>query len=153
MANTLVHPVPRALGRLIRALLLNREHAEPRRHERHERDHAMRLRADIWVSAYLRRLGVEGVSGVLRRRGAAEAGAIFVKLDRLDGTAVLFGPAPQSEMRDDGIERVWTRVHKGETIDTLDAEARLRREIDFDPDVWIVEVEDRQGRSFLDLAA
>lgn len=113
----------------------------------------MRLRADIWVSAYLRRLMVEGISGVLRRRGAAEAGAIFVKVDLLDGTAILYGPAPQSEMRDDGIERLWHRVHKSELIDPADAELRLRRQIEFDPDLWIVEVEDRQGRSFLDLAA
>ena len=49
----------------------------------------MRLRSDIWVSAYLRRCAAQGVVAVLRRRGAAEAGAIFVKLDRLDGTAAL----------------------------------------------------------------
>jgi hypothetical protein len=54
-----------------------------------------RLRSDFWVSAYLRRLGVEGLVGALRRRGAAEAGAIFVKLDLLDGRAQLYAPAPK----------------------------------------------------------
>ena len=43
-------------------------------------------------------------------------------------------------------------MHREDWIDPLAAEERLRREISFDPDLWIVEVEDRQGRDFLDLA-
>jgi hypothetical protein len=112
----------------------------------------MRLRADIWVAAYLRRCAVEGAVATLRRRGAAEAGAIFVKVDRLDGRAALYAPAPQSELAERGIERLWSRAHKDEWIDPGDVEKRLAREIDFDPDLWIVEVEDRHGRSWLDLA-
>jgi hypothetical protein len=111
----------------------------------------MRLRADIWVSAYLRRCAIEGAFAVLRRRGAAEAGAILVKLDRLDGVAALFGPAPQSELKD-GEDRLFGRLHKAEWIDSAEAEARLNREISFDPDLWIIEVEDKKGRSFLDQA-
>lgn len=110
----------------------------------------MRLRSDIWVAAYLRRCGVEGIAAVLRRRGAAEAGAILVKIDRLDGTGALFGPAPQSEVERD--ERLFARLHSAEWIDTAAAEMRLKREIGFDQDLWVVEIEDRLGRSFLDLA-
>ena len=112
----------------------------------------MRLRADIFVAAYLRRCMSEGAYAVLRRRGAAEAGAIFVKVDRLDGTCALYGPAPQTELADAGIDRIWTRLHKEESIGLADAEARLRKEISFDPDIWIVDVDDRAGRCFLDLA-
>ena len=114
----------------------------------------MRLRSDIWVAAYLRTRLAEGVAAVLRRRGAAEAGAIFVKIDRLDGHAALYGPAPQSGAMDleAGIERLFARVHRGEWIDPAEAEKRLEREIAFDPDLWIVEVEDREGRPRLDLA-
>ncbi len=107
-----------------------------------------RLRTDFWVSAYLRRCGVEGVVAVLRRRGAAEAGAVLIKIDRLDGTATLLGPAPQSEAEDSG-ERRFVPVHRDDHLDGLAAEARLAREIGFDPDLWIIEVEDRAGRSFL----
>jgi len=109
-----------------------------------------RLRSDIWVSAYLRRCNVEGAYAVLRRRGADEAGAIFIKVDLLDGTALVYGPAPQSEVSEDA-DRVFTALNKGGFLDPLQAEERLRREIDFDPDLWIVEVEDRAGRCFLDL--
>lgn len=111
----------------------------------------MRLRSDIWVSAYLRRCAVENAFAVLRRRGAAEAGAIFVKIDRLDGTCALFGPAPQSELAQSETGRAWVRLHQAETITTHEAEEKLRRQISFDSDLWIVDVDDRQGRHFLDL--
>ena len=111
----------------------------------------MRLRADIFVSALLRRCAVENVPAMLRRRGAAEAGAIFIKVDRLDGTATLYGPAPQSETGERGVDRVFTRLHKAEAIDSPDAEERLRKEISFDSDLWIVEIDDREGRPYVDL--
>ncbi|MDX7950425.1 DUF1491 family protein [Lichenihabitans sp. Uapishka_5] len=109
-----------------------------------------RLRADFWVSAYLRRCGVELIPAMLRRRGSPEAGAILVKLDFLDGTAALYGPTPQAEVENRDDARSFARMHKAERLDTPDAEARLRREIDFDPDLWIVEVESREGRTLLD---
>jgi hypothetical protein len=112
----------------------------------------VRLRADIWVAAYIRRCEIEGAFAVLRRRGAAEAGAIFIKIDRLDGRAALFGPAPQSEVAERGVERLWRRAHREEWIEPAEVEKRLRREIEFDPDLWIVEVEDRNGAPRLDLA-
>jgi hypothetical protein len=112
----------------------------------------MRLRSDIWVSAYLRRCAVVGVTAVLRRRGAAEAGAIFVKVDRLDDTATLYGPAPPTEELPQGVDRLFTRLHAPSTVTPAEIEARLAKERRFDPDIWIVEVEDRDGRSFLDLA-
>jgi len=111
----------------------------------------VRLRADFWVAAYLRHCAHEGASAVLRRRGAAEAGAIFVKIDRLDGFVALFGPAPQSEVND-GLGRLFARLHRDPWIDPAEAEQKLARQIHFDPDVWIVETEDRQGRCFLDVA-
>jgi len=56
----------------------------------------MRLKSAIWVAAYVRRCNVEGAFAAVRRRGAEEAGAIFIKLNRLDCTAELFAPAPQA---------------------------------------------------------
>ncbi len=110
----------------------------------------MRIRSDFWVAAYLRRCATAGVSAVLRRRGAAEAGAIFLKIDRLDGSGALYGPAPQSEVESG--ERRFDRLHTADWIDMASAESRLKREIAFDVDLWIVEVEDRLGRTFLETA-
>lgn len=112
----------------------------------------MRLRSDLWVSAYLRRCGVEGVDAVLRVRGAAEAGAILVKVDRLDGTADLYGPAPQSAFAADQTERLFIKLGDPGPVDQAVAERLIERERRFDSDLWIVEVEDRAGRSFLDVA-
>ena len=111
----------------------------------------MRLKSGIWVAAYIRRAQIEGAQAVLRRRGADEAGAVFIKVSRLDGTAEVFGPAPQStfdEARPS--DRAFARSLKAQPASEADAEAYLARQIKFDPDIWIVEVEDRGGRSFLD---
>ena len=111
----------------------------------------MRLKSGIWVAAYLRRCQVEGAQAVLRRRGAEEAGAIFIKVSRLDGSADLYGPAPQAafdEARPS--ERAFSPAMNGLPLPESDVEAYLGKQIRFDPDLWIVEVEDRAGRSFLD---
>jgi hypothetical protein len=114
----------------------------------------MRLKSAIWVSAYLRRCNVEGVFAAVRRRGAEEAGAVFVKISRLDGTAALYGPAPQTAFDDARpAERAFVAVTGDpQPVAEAEIEKRLEREIKFDPDVWIVEVEDRGGRTFLDQA-
>lgn len=111
----------------------------------------MRLTSDFVVSALIRQAGIEAVPAVLRRRGAAEAGAIFVKVDRLDGTADLYGPAPQALVDEEaGGERRFAPILTGAS--PLDAEERMAKEIRFDPDLWLVEVEDRAGRPFVPIA-
>ena len=106
-----------------------------------------RLRSDFWVSAHIRRCGVEGIEAVLRRRGAAEAGAIFVSVDHLDGTVDLYGPAPQSLLSGDETDRLFLPVLTGAA--PLDVGARMARELTFDPDLWWVSIDDRLGRSGL----
>ena len=54
----------------------------------------MRLKAEIWVHAFLRRSFVQGMYGAVLRKGAAEAGAIYVVINRLDGTVRMLGPPP-----------------------------------------------------------
>ena len=111
----------------------------------------MRLKSGIWVAAYIRRCQSEGVQAVLRRRGAEEAGAVFIKVARLDGTADVYGPAPQTAFDEARpADRAFVSCLKQQPATEADAETYLARQIKFDPDVWIVETEDRAGRSFLD---
>lgn len=111
-----------------------------------------RLRSDIWVSAFLRRCAGQAIPAVLRRRGAAEAGAIFIKIDLLNGTSLLFSPAPQSLIPEDAPDRMFIPVGTGDPQPSFEIEERLAREIRFDPDVWIVEAESRVAAEWLLLA-
>lgn len=112
-----------------------------------------RLRSDIWVAAYLRICQAAGAFTALRRRGAAEAGAIFIKIDCLDGTCRLLGPAPAGMGPEDDGSRRFAPLHASGRLAAGDAEARMKREIGFDSDLWWIEVEDREGRDFLDSIA
>lgn len=107
----------------------------------------MRLKSEIWVKAFLRRCAVADAPAVVVRRGDSDAGVIFVRISRLDGTAELFGPAPSGFAADDG-ERRWTSI-AGPSAES-DIDTRLERERALDPDLWIIDVEDRAGRHFLD---
>ncbi|XUJ33217.1 DUF1491 family protein [Bradyrhizobium japonicum] len=111
----------------------------------------MRLKSNIWVSAYLRRCQTEGVFGGAPSR-CRGGGAVFVKVSLLDGNAMLYAPAPQT-VYDDGrpVDRFFVPVAQ-EPLPEHTIEERLTKEIRFDPDAWIVETEDRTGRHFLELA-
>jgi len=112
----------------------------------------MRLKTNIWVAAYLRRCQGAGIFGAIRRRGAEEAGAVFVKVALMDGNAMLFTPAPQT-VYDDArpVDRFFVAVAP-QPVPEATVEERLAKEIRFDPDAWIIETEDKEGRHFLDLA-
>lgn len=109
----------------------------------------MRLKSEIWVKAFLRRCMSAGAAAAVVRHGDDDAGAIFIKINRLDGTAMLYGPAAAGLARADG-ERRWTMCFASDSVSEQEVDARLARERAFDSDVWVVEVEDRLGRHFLD---
>ncbi len=110
----------------------------------------MRVTSALFVSALIRRSMTVGAPAVVVRRGAAEAGAIFVVVDRLDGTADLYGPAPQAAFAEgDERGRLFQKLLAGVPAD--ETTLRLGRERRFDPDVFVVAIEDRAGRCFLDV--
>jgi hypothetical protein len=109
----------------------------------------MRLKAELWVKAYLRQCAGQGVFGVVARRGDEDAGAVYVKINHLDGRVALYGPAPAGLSGADNT-RTWTSCLPDVVVQEVDADTYLDRQISFDPDIWIVEIEDRDGRHFLD---
>jgi hypothetical protein len=111
----------------------------------------MRLRSDFWVSAYLRRCALNNISAVLRHRGAAEAGAIFVVIDRLNGTADLYSPAPQSLIEEQGSDRLFVASLIESNVSAI--ENLIAKEQRFDPDLWIIDCEDAKGQHFLDVTS
>jgi hypothetical protein len=100
-----------------------------------------RLKTDIWVRAQLRMCDQALLPAVIRRKGDADAGMVLIKLDRLDGTAVVMGQSRDLE------GRLRWRAATGETpVPDAEAEAYIARQLKFDPDLWLVEIEDSAGR-------
>ena len=103
----------------------------------------MKFSTDIWVAALIRRAELGGGHAVVVRKGDARAGSVLVKvIRRSDGSARLYAEATRA----DG-ETVWMRPSRAETEAELDAYVERARRID--PDLWVVEIEDRGGRHFL----
>jgi len=100
----------------------------------------MRLKSEIFVSALIRRVFIAGDYAAVLRKGAVEAGAIFIRQRLRQGAEVLYGPAPQSVFDADfGPGRLFeVRLDK---VDAKTVEAALSREMRFDPDCWVVEIE------------
>lgn len=112
----------------------------------------MRVKSEIWVRAYLRRCQSDGVPVVIVQRGDEAAGAIFICVDRLDGTVCLYGPAPAG-LTESVTDRRWVSCFGPRAVSPAEATAYLARQREFDPDLWIIEIEDRLGRHFLGDAA
>jgi len=105
---------------------------------------APRLKAGIFVRALIRRAEVAGASAFIVRKGMEEAGAIILKVSRLDGTVLVLN---QARMGDGAL--VWAKV-LGEAVPDAKAAEWCDKQVKFDPDLWVVEIEDRQGRAFVD---
>ncbi|WP_170350375.1 MULTISPECIES: DUF1491 family protein [Ruegeria] len=101
-----------------------------------------RLTADFWVHAYLARLRFQDIPAYVVAHGDDTAGAVLVKLNTLDGRAVAF----QRSFDLMSGERKWVELSSGAEMDVDEA---IRRQRSFDPDLWVIEVEDRQGRHLL----
>lgn len=101
-----------------------------------------RLRTTLLVQAGLRYCSQNFIMAVLRRRGDEDAGILMVKVDRLDGTGSLFAPM---RLPDGALQ--WRRITGEDWLPDAAIEQRLEKELSFDPDMWIVEVEDREGRN------
>lgn len=102
------------------------------------------LMTSIWVSALTRQAQSAGAAAYVARRGDPDAGIVMVKLALLDGTAQVYLPARTL----DG-ERGWRPAFGASRAPEAEADQLLHREAGYDPDCWIVEIEDRQGRHFL----
>lgn len=102
-----------------------------------------RLAAGIWVSAYLARLGLANIPAYVTARGDETAGAVLVKCAHLDGTAALYG----REWDFDSDSRPWQVLAQGPE---RDIDQTVFRQRGFDPDLWVVEIESRDGRTLLD---
>ncbi|MEM9523695.1 MAG: DUF1491 family protein [Pseudomonadota bacterium] len=102
----------------------------------------IRLTAHFWVQAYLARLRLDGIPAFVVAKGEPTAGAVLVKLNMLNGSARCY----QRSFDPSRGRRIWMTLAEGKEDDV---DASLHRQREIDPDLWIIEVEDRRGRHFL----
>jgi len=100
-----------------------------------------RLKTEIWVRAQLRMCDQALLPAVIRRKGDADAGMVLIKLDRLDGNAIVMAQSRNLEGR-----LQWLAATGDAPVPDADAEAYIARQLEFDPDLWVVEIEDSAGR-------
>jgi hypothetical protein len=102
-----------------------------------------RLTSEFWVAAYRKHLDMLEIPCFVLQRGHASAGAVFVKVNTLDGAACVY----QRSFDLMTGERSWIELTRGPEPE---CDVALSRQRGFDPDIWILEVEDRAGRHLLD---
>ncbi|NRB16188.1 MAG: DUF1491 family protein [Rhodobacteraceae bacterium] len=102
----------------------------------------IQLTAEFWVQAYLTRLRLQGIPAFVVAHGDDTAGTVLVKLNTLDGQAIAF----QRSYDLMSGERQWIELASG---DEPEVDVSVRKQRDFDRDLWVIEVEDRQGRHLL----
>lgn len=103
----------------------------------------MRLTAEVWVSAYLKRLSLLTIPAFVVAKGDLTAGAVLVKLNTLDGKACCY----QRSFDLITGERQWVVLSEGDETDVDDS---IEKQRSFDCDLWVIEVEDAEGRHLLD---
>ncbi|MEE9453428.1 MAG: DUF1491 family protein [Paracoccaceae bacterium] len=101
-----------------------------------------RLTSEFWVKAYMARLRTMDIPAFITTKGDTTAGAVLIKINTLNGQAQAF-----QRSYDASGKRIWISLSDGPDCEV---EAALNKQRSFDPDIWIIEVEDKQGRSLLD---
>lgn len=102
-----------------------------------------RLASGVWVAAYRRRLDLAGIPVFVTARGDETAGAVLVKSATMDGQATCY---QRSFDLMTGL-RQWVVLAEGPEADV---DAAIARQRNMDPDLWVIEVEDRDGRHLLE---
>ena len=100
-----------------------------------------KLRTDIWIAAQVRLCDLAFIPCVVSRRGDPIAGAVLLKLNNLGSGCVVF-----SQTRDMEGALTWLRSTGKDPVPETDADQYIARQAKYDPDIWVIEIEDKDGR-------
>lgn len=101
-----------------------------------------RLPAGLWIEAQLRQLTVQAIPYYIVNKGAYYSGTVLLKLNMLENGCKIL-----TQIRDLNGQLGWFSALKEETVAEAEADAYIRRAVERDPDVWVIEIEDRQGQN------
>ena len=104
-----------------------------------------RLRADFRVKAILRRVEQAGANAMIVAKGEASAGAVLIKHNRFALDCRVY-----AQTRTAAGEPAWVVATGADAVDDAAAERIIARQRGFDPDLWVIEVEDPHDRWSLD---
>jgi hypothetical protein len=105
----------------------------------------MGLTTGLWVSAQVRLCDRAFIPATVVRRGDPDVGTVLIKLNRFDEGVTVFAQASTL----DG-EPAWSRGSGPQPVPEAEADAYIKRQVERDPDVWVIEIEDRKGQYKLD---
>lgn len=108
----------------------------------------MRLTSDFFIASLIRRVFADGGFAAVERRGAEAAGAIFIRQRKRLGLETLYAPAPQALFEEESATRLFELRLADAEASAIDA--LLAREMRFDPDLWVVEIEAEDVTHYLD---
>ena len=100
-----------------------------------------RLKSGLWVKAAIRSCGVNAIPAMVARKGDPDAGAVLIKQNLLGGGFVVL-----TQIRRGDGQAVWLQGTGPEPVEETAAEAYISRQINRDSDLWVIEIEDREGR-------
>jgi hypothetical protein len=104
-----------------------------------------RLKSGLWVQALIRRYDGQAIPATVVRRGDADAGAILVKINRRERGCIVL-----NRVQDPADALVWHHATGAAPVDEAIADAYIARQVGRDPDLWVIEIEDRGGEIVLD---
>ena len=105
------------------------------------------LKSEILINAGIRAAERNFTNAYVTKRGDTEAGAIFVKIDTLDGYAKLFTRYLKYDLINENDVVEFVNLYPEKKIQNVDIDKRISKEMEIDSDCWIVEIEDKEGRN------
>lgn len=105
------------------------------------------IKTRLWVQALIRQCDLKGIGAVIAKSGAPEAGAVYLLVTTSRTEGKIFAPAPGPTYDDDG-KRNWHCPLGELPVALSDAQEYLERQRRFDPDIWIIDIDDPKGQIF-----
>jgi hypothetical protein len=105
----------------------------------------MRLKSEVRVQAWLRRAAGFGLMATVARKGEPESGTVLLKIMRLPVGCEVYSPMTGP----DG-QPAWLSAFPKGPVKEAEADAYLQRQTKYDPDMWVLEIEDPKGQFALD---